>query len=600
MRIQRPGSDQVLIEVKQVMPSGEERLRGDVPGEKMLAGEESAAAALRGVKEELGERLKSEPRMLGVLHETTEVKTSASYPGLRCRYTFYEVEIEIADLPEGAFTTTETEGDKALVHHWDWRKEHVQLQGDLYLEPPQMRLLEQLNAGHSKVKVSRMHGGLSGSLVTRTQSYDTTGHPEDPTVTKIDKEAEVRREVEQTKRIRSIVGEGVIEIVREPEYRDGYGAFTIEMAGACWSLPQFHGTLKGVELISTLKKHITVLFTDTYLMQSEPSSNLFIGTYLMQSEPSSQGMDKSLQAVRELWGAGGPLSKLALKTTRLDDAGACEPGGRLPKWLREVAERLAVVLLPPPSASTTGSVEPASVVDAAPDELRSALESGADLSKLKKHGKSFRDSFVHEVDSSLWASSEACAPFVQLINMANAALSQPPEWLKAWQPLVNHQHGDINLANILVDVRDNLWLIDFAKSGIMSPFEDAAFFISRLLFQHLIIPPTIADIQRAKLQDEHGKAHPNLMVDVMEVGPSLAARLQVLSEGCNTKTDLRDKMQAAEDNGELLKLLPRIAEDHDAAQRYLDEACEVVDVLLGFVNGEPPRDPDALWNAGQD
>ena len=150
-------------------------------------------------------------------------------------------------------------------------------------------------------------------------------------------------------------------------------------------------------------------------MQSEPSSNLFIGTYLMQSEPSSQGMDKSLQAVRELWGAGGPLSMLALKTTRLDDAGACEPGGRLPKWLREVAERLAVVLLPPPTASTTGSVEPVSVVAATPNKLRSALlESGIDLSSLKKHEKSFRDSFVHEVDSGLWASSEACAPFVPL------------------------------------------------------------------------------------------------------------------------------------------------------------------------------------------
>jgi len=122
MRIRRPGSDQVLIEVKQVMPSGEERLRGDVPGEKMLADEEPAAAALRGVKEELGERLQSEPRVLGVLHETTEVKPSPSYPGLRCCYTSYEVDIEVADLPEGAFTTTETNGDKVQVHHWDWRQ----------------------------------------------------------------------------------------------------------------------------------------------------------------------------------------------------------------------------------------------------------------------------------------------------------------------------------------------------------------------------------------------------------------------------------------------------------------------------------------------
>ena len=225
---------------------------------------------------------------------------------------------------------------------------------------------------------------------------------------------------------------------------------------------------------------------------------------------------------------------------------------------------------------------------------------GLDLSKLKKHEKSFGDSFVHEVDASLWGSSEACAPFVQLINMASAALSQPPEWLEAWRPLVNHQHGDINLANILVDVRDNLWLIDFAKSGVMSPFEDAAFFISRLLFQHLVIPPTIADIKHAKLWDEHGKAHPNLLVDVMEVDPKLAGRLKELSQGCSSKAALREKMEAAEDNAELLKVLPRIAEDQGAAQQCLDEACAVVDALLGFENGVPSSDLDGLWKAGQD
>ena len=39
------------------------------------------------------------PRSLGVLHETHEVKRSASYPGLRTQFVFYEVGVEVDGLP---------------------------------------------------------------------------------------------------------------------------------------------------------------------------------------------------------------------------------------------------------------------------------------------------------------------------------------------------------------------------------------------------------------------------------------------------------------------------------------------------------------------
>ena len=45
-------------------------------------------------------------------------------------------------------------------------------------------------------------------------------------------------------------------------------------------------------------------------------------------------------------------------------------------------------------------------------------------------------------------------------------------------------HGDLNWDNILVDLRDTPWLIDFAFTDTGPPFEDAAMACSRLLFDY--------------------------------------------------------------------------------------------------------------------
>ena len=222
MRIQRPGASEYLIEAKQTLTNGKERYLGDMPGEKIFAHEAPETAALRGVRAELGDQLMSEPRLLGVLHETQEVKYSASYPGLRSRYTFYEVQIEIKGLPSEPFTTVEPKGEKGnATHHWEWRNALVVLNGDMDIlskdravTATRLRLLESLFSGCSRVVVSPMHGGLSGSLVLKTESFGADGQPQDPTVTKLDKESEMLREVKQTRYIHNLIGEGIIEIAR--------------------------------------------------------------------------------------------------------------------------------------------------------------------------------------------------------------------------------------------------------------------------------------------------------------------------------------------------------------------------------------------------
>ena len=136
----------------------------------------------------------------------------------------------------------------------------VEVVGNLRLELVQVRLIDVLFSGSLKVKVTRLHGGLSGSLVLRADSFDAAGRQEEPTVIKLDTEEEMRKEVEQTKYIAEQAGEGVIAMRREAVYLDGHGAVLLEMAGACWVMPEFYSSAgDDVELISTLKKRVTTL-----------------------------------------------------------------------------------------------------------------------------------------------------------------------------------------------------------------------------------------------------------------------------------------------------------------------------------------------------
>ena len=79
---------------------------------------------------------------------------------------------------------------------------------------------------------------------------------------------------------------------------DGWGAILIEMAGACWVMPEFYGTLKGVDLISTLMQPLLALLNKARGHAHGEA----------EAPPSAT---KITAAIRGLWGAGGPLCTLA-------------------------------------------------------------------------------------------------------------------------------------------------------------------------------------------------------------------------------------------------------------------------------------------------
>ena len=61
-----------------------------------------------------------------------------------------------------------------------------------------MRLLEHAFEGCSRVVVTKLHGGFSGSLVLKTDPYGLNGSCDEPTVTKLDDAKSMLEEVAKT------------------------------------------------------------------------------------------------------------------------------------------------------------------------------------------------------------------------------------------------------------------------------------------------------------------------------------------------------------------------------------------------------------------
>ena len=149
---------------------------------------------------------------------------------------------------------------------------------------------------------------------------------------------------------------------------------------------------------------------------------------------------------------------------------------------------------PPPEleglATSSGFATPASLEQALASSPRKATKRDA-----------FTHSFVLQTGADVWG-DEACTPLVRLLGVMGTLGGGGGDagWLAKWAPLTAHQHGDLNAANILVDVHDGIWLIDFAKSGMGEPFVDAAKIISCLLFEYYPVPMAFAEARRAPLR----------------------------------------------------------------------------------------------------
>jgi len=125
--------DHELIEVRQHLRNGAVKHRNRLLAEKFKPGENPIAAAVRGIREELGQVLHPEAAIrIGSERDlviTEEIDTSTSYPGLKSVYRLFTIDAQVQGLTRDQtgmlFETSEecqVDGYCDKVHVWEWRK----------------------------------------------------------------------------------------------------------------------------------------------------------------------------------------------------------------------------------------------------------------------------------------------------------------------------------------------------------------------------------------------------------------------------------------------------------------------------------------------
>ena len=244
--------------------------------EPLGASEAPSAAARRGIRKAFGEliataekspmRKPSDDLVVEEAFTKCREETDApTFPGLQSYY--YRVEATMSDLPMmAAFSTEEAlteDGSQRLQRIWEWRPKLIPSE-HLHLSPEKEKVLQRLYKGSSQVRLSILHGGYSGSMVLMASSDDMEGKPEEPTIVKLDKAADLKEEVNRTRAILTHIEKSASQIVKPPEYINDFGGVVLEMAGACWVLPQFasKASIQDDKLLYTLRE----VFIDQFRM----------------------------------------------------------------------------------------------------------------------------------------------------------------------------------------------------------------------------------------------------------------------------------------------------------------------------------------------
>ena len=146
----------------------------------------------------------------------------------------------------------------------------IELNNGLVLLPAQVRLLERLFTGCSRISVSKMHGGFSGSLVLRVESWDENGQPGEPTVAKLDDGASLVLEVKQTRFMADFIGDLAIKVMRGPVFLGPDGE---EKEASGLILDKIHAEIER-PLFDRLKDGTIRLLRCSWLMSPEADAML--------------------------------------------------------------------------------------------------------------------------------------------------------------------------------------------------------------------------------------------------------------------------------------------------------------------------------------
>ncbi|KAK3247969.1 hypothetical protein CYMTET_42548 [Cymbomonas tetramitiformis] len=296
-----------------------------------------------------------------------------------------------------------------------------------------------LGTSHQRLEMKKLHGGYSGSLVLLVQLHED-GNPQCPCVVKLDSVVQdVRDEFKLTQEARHQLGSFLPEILREPvETSEGKGGIVYELAGA-------YGVQPGVYNIRD-EWGIVVTFKSVYLQAAD--------------EPGEGGGRRPGGTGR----AGGACAgKLQLKEER-EEVGSREVQGVLEELFGKDGCMRGL---------THGSVERRS---SNLFELHSLVEVLDDNVLNTIPAKSF----LHTRTGQVWKPS-LVGSFEKLKAAVEA--SGAAFWGHCGV-LTGDVHGDFHGGNILIDCRENAWIIDFANKKRHHKLQDVVKLMATVLFEY--------------------------------------------------------------------------------------------------------------------
>jgi hypothetical protein len=288
----------------------------------------------------------------------------------------------------------------------------------------------------------KLCGGFSGSVVVRVQPYEQDGRPAEPCIVKLDHGDAIKEEYINSKKVVDALPDRACRIIGDAVYVKGrdeeeYGAFKLELAGACWNVPEL---AQGAgNLLSTLK--------DLLLYESE---QILLGSAASASDARPFGNVNSV--IAETFGPGGAVSSLRKGGNGLRRSTTPLLWG----WytLRGKTTKFN------PLTTKRGEYPPEPAMRALYRKYFNA-----DMPDLKNLVVERIKPQLEELSKKSQARQELC-------------------------PLIALAHGDLNAANIMIDALDAVWLIDFVTSVELPLFTDMCKFEMSCLFEYASIPIT--------------------------------------------------------------------------------------------------------------
>ena len=121
------------------------------------------------------------------------------------------------------------------------------------------KVLQQLYSGHlyQRIEVTKLHGGFSGSIVLQVQGFTLDETPQEPVVVKLDGTQEANEEQDKMNLICPYLGENTVSVIAEAT-AGSRGGLVIQLAGACWQLP---------DLMHTKQKKPVITFQELFAQE---------------------------------------------------------------------------------------------------------------------------------------------------------------------------------------------------------------------------------------------------------------------------------------------------------------------------------------------